>query len=202
MDKKLLQRVFPRNEIFHGLKITIHESHPCLLILGTNPFADHTEVHSALYQYGGQCHTVHYSDEFAEGVQRGVWLVLNHVNCTGCGRHHWNIYVHSANDHYMGTSHPWVNLVLFRLVAENVGCQAVGKVAEADAVSPSVRPWSDWEHVWAPPRAQLEQGKEQNLKVKRMMEISMPSSTNKCNNDPSYSSPNVSMTALARTTTT
>ena len=78
----------------------------------------------------------------------------------------------------------------------SVSAEAAGWVAEADADSP-VRPSSDWEHVWAPPRAQLEQGKEQNLKVKRMMEISIPSSTNKCNNDPSYSSPNVSMSMIA-----
>ncbi|XP_043222025.1 uncharacterized protein LOC122381662 isoform X1 [Amphibalanus amphitrite] len=114
-----------------------------------NGGCNHSAVTSDLYQYGGQCHTVRYSDALAEGVQRGIWLVLNHPNCTSCGRHHWNVYVHSANDHYM-----------------------------------------DWEHVWAPPRAQLETGKEQNLKVTRMLDIALPSDTNPCNTDSAYSRPN------------
>ena len=53
--------------------------------------------------------------------------------------------------------------------------------------------WTDWEHVWAPQRIRLEMGKEQTLGVRRILEISLPSSDNQCNPDPSYSWPNVSV---------
>ncbi|XP_043218806.1 uncharacterized protein LOC122380074 [Amphibalanus amphitrite] len=114
-----------------------------------NNGCNRSAVTSDLYQYGGQCHTVRYSDALAEGVQRGIWLGLHNPNCTSCGRHHWNVYVHSVKDHYM-----------------------------------------DWEHVWAPPRAQMESGKEQNFIVTRILDIRLPSDTHPCNTDPTYSQPN------------
>ncbi|XP_043209410.1 uncharacterized protein LOC122374630, partial [Amphibalanus amphitrite] len=114
-----------------------------------NNGCNRSAVTSELYQYGGQCHTVRYSDALAEGVQRGIWLGLHNPNCTSCGRHHWNVYVHSVKDHYM-----------------------------------------DWEHVWAPPRAQMESGKEQNFIVTRILDIRLPSDTHPCNTDPTYSQPN------------
>ncbi|XP_037094585.1 uncharacterized protein LOC119114654 [Pollicipes pollicipes] len=117
-----------------------------------------SDVTSALYHYGGQCHTVRFDDEAAEGVQKGLWLSLRKQHCQRCGRHHWNIFVHSAIDHFM-----------------------------------------DWEHVWAPPKAQLEVGKEQNFKVKRTLEVTLPTASRPCSQDRNYSRPNCMRSCLFRT---